>query len=501
MQTLFKKFNVISCLKKTEYSSVYLADHIFLEKRIILKTLDSNKVPDHSDLHRFQHEAKILAKLNHPNIIRVLDFGTFENYVYISFEYFEAQTLRQIINTGNLTAVQKIDLLKQTVRGLQYAHKNNIIHRDIKPENILIDKNYNCKIADFGLALSDDSRTLTDPQSMMGTPAYASPEQVSGAELTPASDLFSLGLVAYELYKNSNPVLGKDISQTLNNILNFDEEILNALVNDLAENEKIIIKDLLNPEPNKRKIPENLLGNNDTISVDPSPVFTRVFWIGAAFVIIFVSVYYIWFTNAAKDDFVVENKDPIFKAADTTVNKIVHSDLQAEKSDLTPYSIKPDTAVIILHEAAKKYAHLQVVVEPEAVLYIDSIKYGSALQKEFVKLDTGRHRITLKNDMFPEYQQDIELIAGEQKLLNIDLKKHSGVLKVFTYPWALVEIDGKSYGQTPLEEPIRLSNGSYIMELKNPGFDTYKNSFKIKGADTVIIQHNFMDPGLGIKIE
>ncbi len=259
METLFEKFNIISCLKKTEFSAVYLADHIFLQKRIILKTLDSDKTADGSDLTRLKREAQILAKLNHPNIIRVLDFGSFQNFVYISFEYFPAQTMREIINANSITKNEKIALLQQAAQGLAYAHKNNIVHRDIKPENILVDDNLQLKIADFGLALSNESSLLTDPASVIGTPAYMSPEQVSGKDISAASDIFSLGLVAYELFNKNNPLLGADLGQTINNILNFNSKQHNELLNKSADIEKNIIKNLLDPDPAKRHISPELI--------------------------------------------------------------------------------------------------------------------------------------------------------------------------------------------------------------------------------------------------
>jgi len=500
MQTHFKKFNIISCLKKTEFSSVYLADHIFLEKRIILKTLDSDKVIDSNDVVRFRREAKILAKLNHPNIIRVLDFGTYKNFVYISFEYFQAQTLRQIINTGKLSASQKTELLKQVVSGLCYVHKNKIIHRDIKPENILVDENNNLKIADFGLALSEDSRALTDPQSMIGTPAYASPEQVSGTELTPASDLFSLGLIAFELFNNYNPILGKDIAQTMNNIIYFNEEKLNALVNQMAETEKIIVKNLLNPDSSQRKIPESLLENDSNISVARFPVTARIFWMGAAVVLILVFTYFNLLNNVPEDDSPIVNKEPILTDTVITVKKEILNSL-LEDSASKP---QPDTHGFtekLSNKIVNQFARLQIDATPPAILYINSKKYGNTTQNGQIELNPGEYQVILKNDDFPDYQQDIELQSGEQKMLTIDLRKFSGILNVFTYPWAVVEINGKNYGQTPLEKPIRLKHGFYILELKNPGFDTYKKSFKINGADTVLIQHNFVNPGFGTKFD
>ncbi|MBN1465358.1 serine/threonine protein kinase, partial [candidate division KSB1 bacterium] len=216
---LFDKFEILDCLKKDVGVGVYIANHIYLGKRILLKTLDREHIPDPTMLSRFQREAKTLAQLDHPNIIDVLDFGTLGQFFYISFEYFKSRTLREVIRAGDLRNDQKRHVLVQLLRGLDYAHARQVIHRDIKPENILLDDENRLKIADFGLAHIRGEASFTQQASIVGTPSYMSPEQIRGEELTAQSDLFSTGIVAYELFTGSHPFLGADVGATLNNIL------------------------------------------------------------------------------------------------------------------------------------------------------------------------------------------------------------------------------------------------------------------------------------------
>jgi len=139
---LFEKFEIIECVKKDEYSSVYRAKHLFLKKDIILKVLNTDTLTDRTLIRRFKQEAQILAGLDHPNIIKVLDFGKYKNFLYISFEYFKSYNLRELFGKSNINADEKISLIKQLLSGISASHDSGIIHRDLKPENILVNMRF-----------------------------------------------------------------------------------------------------------------------------------------------------------------------------------------------------------------------------------------------------------------------------------------------------------------------------------------------------------------------
>ena len=249
---LFDKFEIIDTLKKDQHTSVYLANHIYLGKKIILKTLSTKELPDQTFLERFRREAKILAQLDHHNLIKVLDFGTAGDNFYISFEYFEGKNLRKVINEDNLSDKQKIHISIQLLEALNAAHKNGVVHRDIKPENILVNAELELKIADFGLALARDDLFLTHKSTIVGTPGYMSPEQIRGEELTPQTDLFSSGIVIYELFTGQNPFIGNDINDTINNVLNYNIEKDVKQISSLPPEVRDLLSNLLKKNPNKR---------------------------------------------------------------------------------------------------------------------------------------------------------------------------------------------------------------------------------------------------------
>ncbi len=251
-EILFKKFEIISCYKKNEHSAVYLANHIYLEKKVFLKVLNTETIPDSAIIERFKREAKILAQLQHPNIINVYDFGMFKEYFYISFEYFKSKNLREVLSKDKLDEETKKDIFIQILKGLDFAHYENVIHRDIKPENILVNDIFYVKITDFGLAQDSIDNLITQQYSVVGTPAYMSPEQIQGENVTYKSDLFSLGITALELFTNKNPFLGKDSNETISNILSFDEGKNEKLFENLTEEIKEVIKRLLVADPENR---------------------------------------------------------------------------------------------------------------------------------------------------------------------------------------------------------------------------------------------------------
>ncbi|MEN8191541.1 MAG: serine/threonine-protein kinase, partial [Bacteroidota bacterium] len=249
---LFDKFEVIKVLKKDQHAAVYLAHHIYLDKKIILKVLNTDIISDKVIIQRFKREAKILAQLDSVNIIKVLDFGMFNEFFYISFEYFPSRNLRQIIKENKFTAEQKKKLVIQLFKGLSVAHKNNIIHRDIKPENILVNESLELKIGDFGLAQATNESVVTSQYSLVGTPCYMSPEQISGKQLTVQSDLFSAGIVILELFTNKNPFLGNDVNASINFITKFDEKKVSLDFNGVSEKIVILIRNLLKRNPQER---------------------------------------------------------------------------------------------------------------------------------------------------------------------------------------------------------------------------------------------------------
>src|SRR5947207_6734810 len=193
-------------LGQGSFAEVYLAEHIALRTLAAIKILHTRVSEE--DVAQFQQEARLLASLRHPHIIRVLDFGLDKQMPYLVMDYASNGTLRTRHPKGNQLPVSTVvSYVKQITQALQYAHDHKIIHRDIKPENMLIGEKNEILLSDFGIALIAQSSRNQNPKDTAGTIAYMAPEQIS-AHPRPASDQYSLGIVAYEWLCGTPPFHG-----------------------------------------------------------------------------------------------------------------------------------------------------------------------------------------------------------------------------------------------------------------------------------------------------
>jgi serine/threonine-protein kinase len=187
---------------------VYLAEDQELGRRVALKLLDERHAADEQFVERFRREAQSAAGLNHPNIVSIFDRGLAEGTYYIAMEYLDGRTLKELLVRNGPTPIPiAIDYARQILGALAFAHRGGIVHRDIKPHNIVVGSDGRLKVTDFGIARSGASQ-MTEAGSIVGTAQYLSPEQARGAPVDPRSDLYSLGVVLYEMLTGKVPFTG-----------------------------------------------------------------------------------------------------------------------------------------------------------------------------------------------------------------------------------------------------------------------------------------------------
>ena len=209
-QKINDRYEVRKLIGEGGMANVYLGYDIILERDVAIKVLRGDLSDDEKFVRRFRREAQNASLLNHPNIVQIYDVGEDDGNFYIVMEYINGQTLKQLIKKrGKLSVPETIDIVSQLTDGLAHAHDSYIIHRDIKPQNIMILDDGMVKITDFGIAMALNASDLTQTNSVMGSVHYLPPEQASGKGSTIKSDIYSLGIMMYEMLAGTMPFRGE----------------------------------------------------------------------------------------------------------------------------------------------------------------------------------------------------------------------------------------------------------------------------------------------------
>src|SRR3954453_6704662 len=202
-----KRYRVLRRIGSGGMADVWLAEDTHLQRQVALKILHRRFLQDQEFVGRFQREAEHAAGLTHPNIVAVYDRGEDGDVNYIAMRYVQGPTLKELIDRG-LSPDQAVALVRQVLEGARFAHRNGIVHRDLKPQNVIVDEEGKAVVTDFGIARAGIS-DITQTGSVMGTPQYLSPEQAQGFEVTPVSDLYSIGVILYEALTGRVPFEGE----------------------------------------------------------------------------------------------------------------------------------------------------------------------------------------------------------------------------------------------------------------------------------------------------
>ena len=251
VQKISDRYQIIKGIGEGGMANVYLAYDTILDRDVAVKVLRGDLANDEKFVRRFQREALSASSLTHPNIVEVYDVGEDHGQYYIVMEYVEGRHLKDLIKKrGKLTLSEVIDIMLQITDGMSVAHDSYIIHRDIKPQNIMILENGLVKIMDFGIAMAMNSTQLTQTNSVMGSVHYLPPEQANGKGSTLQSDIYSMGIVMYELltgklpYKGDNAVeialkhLKEPLPSIRDELPNIPQSVENIIIKATAKNPK-----------------------------------------------------------------------------------------------------------------------------------------------------------------------------------------------------------------------------------------------------------------------
>ncbi len=210
-QKINDRYEIIQTIGEGGMANVYLAKDVIIDRYVAIKVLRGDLAGDEKFVRRFQREALAASSLDHHNIVEMYDVGEDHGMYYIVMEYIQGKTLKQLIKKrGALSLAECIDIMLQLTDGVNVAHSSYIIHRDLKPQNIMIQDNGEIKITDFGIAMALNNTQLTQTNSVMGSVHYLPPEQASGKGATVKSDIYSMGIMLFELLTGSLPFKGEN---------------------------------------------------------------------------------------------------------------------------------------------------------------------------------------------------------------------------------------------------------------------------------------------------
>src|SRR5512135_361495 len=274
------RYEIVGELGQGAMGVVYKATDPLIDRIVAIKTITLSLAQEEREEYeaRFYQEAKAAGRLSHPNIVTIFDVGRTGDVAYIAMEFLQGRELRDILNDKKLLPVdQVVDIVAQVALGLDYAHEHGVVHRDIKPSNIMVGRDGHVKITDFGIARMASAGVRTQTGMVLGSPKYMSPEQVMGKLTDQRSDIFSLGVMLYEMLTGQAPFMGENVNaimyQTLNAIpqppsaMNASvPEMLNFIV------AKALAKDLEHRYQSARDFANDLRASQGIMPRKPIPV-------------------------------------------------------------------------------------------------------------------------------------------------------------------------------------------------------------------------------------
>ncbi len=511
-------YTIIAELHRSPFSTVYRALHIALDRTVLIKVLPPSIKQQHSMAKRFVREAKVHARLAHPNIVQIFDYGVQKDAHYIIMEFIQGRSLRQLLQQqGALEPSQAVSILRDVLRGLSYAHDRGVLHRDIKPENIMISDDGEVKITDFGLAAYLDSIEALD-RATVGTPAYMAPEQIHGQRPDQRSDLFSVGAMFFEMLTGRSPFVGETIEESIHRVLNESPALPPTMILDIPEHLQRVCLTLLQKDAQDRfanadealaaleakKAPPENTQTDASVPASKKRKTKYLFPFALAVTAIGVTAFFLLRQQAAPpqappvvDSLRVsqqmQQNDSVQQQPDSVhiLRNSARSDVVERPPQQTPPN-KPLEKTTLTAQAdraeSKTPGYAFIDVQPWAKVIIDSASYGMTPIENRITLSSGRHVLKLINPQFGEIKDTIDIKSGETIHYKFNFNKMFGRLQLQVRPWADIYLNGRHYGATPISQPLLLKPGTYRLRLVNPGYTVWEKTITINADETLTVQ-------------
>jgi len=454
------RYEIIDLIYEGMLAKSYKAYDPLLNRKVFLKIMHPNLSSDNSWIRRFEREARIQAKLKHPNIVTIYELGKDKNF-FIASEYVEGCTLKDlIVKNGRVEMRELSNILIQVINALEYLHEKGIVHRDIKPQNILISKTNDVKLADFGLAFSPKEDSITQQGFTLGTPEYMSPEQAIGKKVDFRSDIFSLGVTIYESLSGKNPFRGESYADSINKIINFRQINLSRSIPDLPASvadivDKMLIKDKERRLSSLNKVKSVFIefAESRFLRTKVKRKSKRAALIYAILILPLIMLFF-----ALNYEF---HKDREISRVAEVINT-EDSTLGAEDPRMSPSPRNRGSKRSHL-PAPKECVDIWFEVSPWANIYIDGESVATTPFVGELRLNKGKHTIVLRNPYYPSIVDSVNLTRP--CTLVYDFEKRYAFIDLEVNPWGIIYLDGILVDTTPLSRPIPITLGHHKIEI------------------------------------
>jgi serine/threonine protein kinase len=441
---------------------VYRAFDPLLERIVAIKTIKLDLTPaEQADFEmRFFKEARSAARLNHPAIVTVFDAGKVEDTAYIAMEFLEGNDLRRLIVKDERLPVERVvEIIAQVADGLDYAHQNGVVHRDIKPGNIMVLSDGDVRIADFGIAqLQSGARTMTG--QVLGTPKYMSPEQIMGKHVDGRADIFSLGVVLYQLLTGVSPFDASSVSTIMYRVINEPALMPSLIIKDVPRAFEVILAKAL------AKLPEQRYQTAGEMAADlrryrelddaPPPDWEGSGLLGPS--------------SSAPIDPTVPGDATVLNRADTVplgkppaLGERTVPRQRVPGDNAVPSQPAGGDETVPRHPVPVPRQRLPVVGIAAAILVVAALVGG----------------------VIYTFQ------AGKPQLMLAAAITGQGTVSLAIAPWGEVLVDGKNVGVSPPLTELPLPAGRHKVEVRNGNFPSFSLEFDLQAGDTRKIKHKF----------
>ncbi len=524
-------FTILELINQSPTTSIYKAHQNVLDRTVLLKVLHKHLLKDKDLVARFRREAKACAILRSENIVQVYDLTEVEGAPAIVMEYVEGKSLDEAILDPDVRPGELFDRVAVSVlNALAYAHERGVVHRDIKPGNILVSADGVIKVTDFGLAAVSDAPSLTIDGTLIGTPAYMSPEQSRGEAVDNRTDLFSLGVTLVEVLTGKKILAGRSYTECISKIQAFELSSLDSFKLQCSPHVLEFLKGLLAPAregrfPSASDALKFLLESAGGEASRSGAVATpsesgksaelgrkRLLTIGVGIILVIVVGLSLVLSRPAQKPRInnaVSPSDSIGNSiagkgrgstdtgADTSrksnsgERKMVATGNQSEGKGGYPASREQYG-----HESSSVKSdsgYISIACTPWAKIFIDNEYAGRTPISGSIKVPAGRHTVTFNNPYFAPIVEEVDVHSKVLASVDVNFLKDAGYLFINVHPWGEVYVDDQWRETTPSSKPIVVSPGIRHLKIQNPAFHDIMRDLNVKPGDTLRLNFSFLE--------